>query len=136
MGCGQLENINWILKRKREIGNLYYKKLKDNKEILLQKNKTSYAKNIYWVFGILLKKNSSFNREKIMKKLYKYKIETRPFFLSMNKQKIFRKLKLFKKSKMPNSEYLSKNGFYIPSGLGLKNYQINYIANTLQKILN
>ena len=71
-----------------------------------------------------------------MKKLYKYKIETRPFFLSMNKQKIFRKLKLFKKSKMPNSEYLSKNGFYIPSGLGLKNYQINYIANTLQKILN
>ncbi len=136
LGCGQLENINWILKRKREIGNLYYKKLKDNKEILLQKNKTSYAKNIYWVFGILLKKNSSFNREKIMKKLYKYKIETRPFFLSMNKQKIFRKLKLFKKSKMPNSEYLSKNGFYIPSGLGLKNYQINYIANTLQKILN
>ena len=136
LGCGQLENINWILKRKREIGNLYYKKLKDNKKILLQKNKTSYAKNIYWVFGILLKKNSSFNREKIMKKLYKYKIETRPFFLSMNKQKIFRKLKLFKKSKMPNSEYLSKNGFYIPSGLGLKNYQINYIANTLQKILN
>ena len=136
LGYGQLENINWILKRKREIGNLYYKKLKDNKKILLQKNKTSYAKNIYWVFGILLKKNSSFNREKIMKKLYKYKIETRPFFLSMNKQKIFRKLKLFKKSKMPNSEYLSKNGFYIPSGLGLKNYQINYIANTLQKILN
>ncbi len=136
LGCGQLENINWILKRKREIGNLYYKKLKDNKKILLQKNKTSYAKNIYWVFGILLKKNSSFNRETIMKKLYKYKIETRPFFLSMNKQKIFRKLKLFKKSKMPNSEYLSKNGFYIPSGLGLKNYQINYIANTLQKILN
>ena len=42
LGYGQLENINWILKRKREIGNLYYKKLKDNKKILLQKNKTTY----------------------------------------------------------------------------------------------
>ena len=32
-----------------------------------------------------------------MKKLLKYKIDTRPFFLSMNKQKIFKKMKLFSK---------------------------------------
>lgn len=136
LGCGQLKKINWIIKRKREIGNLYYSKLKNNKNFILQKNKTSYSKNIYWVFGILLKKKSKFSRDDIMKKLRKLNIDTRPFFLSMNKQKIFRKLKIFKKVKMPNSENLSKNGFYLPSGLGIKNTEINYITKSLLKIFN
>ena len=71
-----------------------------------------------------------------MKQLLKLNIDTRPFFLSMNKQKIFKKLKIFKNIKMPNAEYLSKNGFYLPSGLGIKNYEIKYIAKTLLNILN
>ena len=58
LGCGQLKSINKIVKRKREIGNLYYKHLKRNKHLLFQENKNSYSKNIYWVFGVLLKKNS------------------------------------------------------------------------------
>jgi perosamine synthetase len=70
-----------------------------------------------------------------MKKLLKNKIDTRPFFLSMNKQKIFKKMKLFKKNKMPNSNYLSKNGLYLPSGLALKNNEIKYICNVVNKIL-
>ena len=30
---------------------------------------------------------------------------------------------------------LSKNGFYLPSGLGISNSEIDYVANTLLKIL-
>ena len=55
LGCGQLKNIKWIIRRKREIGNRYYKKLKHCKNIILQTNTTLYAENIYWVFGIVLK---------------------------------------------------------------------------------
>ena len=36
LGCGQLKSINKIVKRKREIGNLYYKNLKRNKHLLFQ----------------------------------------------------------------------------------------------------
>ena len=136
LGCGQLRNISWIINRKRQIGNRYFDKLKDNKNIILQKNKTKYSKNIYWVFGILLKKNSKFSRDEVMKKLYQLNIDTRPFFLSMNKQKIFKKLKIFKRVKMPNAENLSKNGFYLPSGLGIKNSEIDYIIKCVSKILN
>ena len=136
LGCGQLKNIKKIIQRKREIGNLYYNNLKKNKQIILQQNNTSYSKNIYWVFGILLKKNCKINRDQFMKKLLKKNIDTRPFFLSMNKQKIFKKMKLFKKDKMINSEYLSKNGFYVPSGLALKNNEIKYICKWINKILN
>tara|TARA_Y100000996_G_C22405991_1_gene595138 strand:- start:357 stop:788 length:432 start_codon:yes stop_codon:yes gene_type:complete len=136
MGCGQLKNIKWIIKRKREIGNLYYKSLKNNKNIILQKNSTKYAQNIYWVFGVLLKNNIAISKKEMMKKLLRKKIGTRPFFLSMNKQKIYKKLGLFKNIKMPNSEYLSKNGFYLPSGIGIKNQEINYIIKNLLKILS
>ena len=65
LGCGQLRNINWIKNRKREIGNKYYNILKNNKKIILQKNKVKYAKNIYWVFGILLKKNTNYLETKL-----------------------------------------------------------------------
>ena len=71
-----------------------------------------------------------------MKKLLEYKIDTRPFFLSMNKQKIFKKMKLFTGDKMPNSEYLSNNGLYVPSGLGISNQEIMFVCKTLNKILN
>ena len=133
IGCGQLKNIKKIIKRKREIGNLYFEKLKNNKNLLLQENINSYSKNIYWVFGILIRNNKKFKRNKMMKKLLKYGVDTRPFFLSMNKQKIFKKMKLFKSDKMKNSEYLSNNGFYVPSGLALKNNEVNYICNLINK---
>ena len=136
LGCGQLKNIKTIIKRKREIGNLYYRYLKHNKKLLLQENSNSYSNNIYWVFGILLKKNLKISRNTIMKKLLGYNIDTRPFFLSMNKQKIFKQKKIFKNIKMPNSEYLSDNGFYVPSGLGISNKEIKYVCFTLNKILN
>ena len=117
LGLGQLRNINWIVKRKRKIGSIYHNLLKNNDKIILQTKQTSYSNNIYWVFGILLRKNTKISRDNVMKKLLKLNIDTRPFFLSMNKQKIFKKLKIFKNIKMPNSENLSSNGFYLPSGL-------------------
>ena len=54
----------------------------------------------------------------------------------MNKQKIFKNMKLFKNSKVNNSEYLSKNGFYLPSGLGINDKDIDFVAKSLLKILN
>tara|TARA_B100001939_G_scaffold345161_1_gene361104 strand:- start:73 stop:1206 length:1134 start_codon:yes stop_codon:yes gene_type:complete len=136
LGCGQLKNINKIIKKKREIGNMYYKYLKDNNSFILQTNKTKYSKNIYWVFGILLNRNSKYTRDEVMKKLLKYRIDTRPFFLSMNQQKIFKKLGYFKNKSMKNSEYISKNGFYVPSGLGISKSDIRYVCSVLNKIFN
>ena len=54
IGLGQLQNINWIVKRKREIGKRYIDKLRNNKNIIIQKRKNNYSENIFWVFGIRL----------------------------------------------------------------------------------
>ena len=71
-----------------------------------------------------------------MNKLIKNKIQTRSFFYPMHKQNIFKKMKIFSKKKLyPNSEYLHKNGFYLPSGLGIKNFEIDYVCKTLNRII-
>ena len=137
LGCGQLKNINKIIKRKREIGIRYNSILKNCNKIFTQPNKLKYSKNIFWVFGVLIKKNMKFSRDKIVNKLNKKNIQTRNFFYPMHKQKIFKKMKVFSKSKKyKNSEYLSSNGFYLPSGLGITNQEIDYVGNTLLKILD
>ncbi len=136
IGCGQLENISWILKRKREIGKRYTSKLNTNTNIFIQPIKNDFADNIYWVFGVVIKPSSRIKKDYIIKKLLQKKIQTRPFFHPMHKQKVFLRMKVFsRKLKFPNAEYLSDNGFYLPSGIGIKNYEIDYVCGTLNRIL-
>jgi len=135
MGCGQLKNISWIIKRKREIGKRYNSLLKDNNKIIIQPIKNNFSENIFWVFGVVIKSSTKTKRDIVIKKLMEKKIQTRTFFYPMHKQKIFKKMKIFtKKEKYPNAEYLSLNGFYLPSGLGIKNHEIDYVSETLNKI--
>ncbi len=135
MGISQLKKINKLVKRKREIGKLYYKYLKKNKQIQIQNLSNKYSRNIFWVFGILLKPSKKYSRDKVVKKLLKNNIQTRNFFYPMHKQKIFKRMKIFNKnSKFPHSEHLSRNGFYLPSGLGIKNSEIIYTCKILNRI--
>ena len=133
LGLSQIKRIKKIIKRKIEIGNIYYNALRNSENIFIQPNKKKYAPNVYWVFGILLKKKLNGKKNLIQKKLLKNNIETRPFFWPMHKQEVFKAMGLFKGESYPVAENLSKNGFYLPSGLGLKNSQINYIINELKK---
>ena len=56
LGLSQIKRIKKIIKRKIEIGNIYYNAFKNSENIFIQPNKKEYASNVYWVFGILLKK--------------------------------------------------------------------------------
>ena len=135
LGLNQLKRINNIIKKKRQIGNFYFENLKKNENIMIQPKEISYAKNIYWVFGIIIKKNGKYLRSNVQNKLLKKGIETRRFFWPMHKQKIFKKMKIFRNGSYPVSEFMSENGFYIPSGLNLKIRELKYITETINKIL-
>ena len=80
LGLNQLKRINNIIKKKRQIGNFYFENLKKNENIMIQPKEISYAKNIYWVFGIIIKKNGKYLRSNVQNKLLKKGIETRRFF--------------------------------------------------------
>ena len=135
LGLSQLKRIDRIVKKKHEIGNYYYKHFKDIKNIILQPNKLSYCKNIYWVFGIVIKKNNKNNIKEVIKKLSSRNIGTRPFFWPMHKQDAFKSKGYFKNVNLPNSEFISKNGFYLPSGLGLTLKELKFVKDTVISVL-
>ena len=135
LGLNQLKRIDKIIKKKREIGNYFYNNLKNNKNIIIQKPSLNYCKNIYWIFGIIIKNSNKKNTQKVKKKLLALGIETRDFFWPMNKQNIYKKMDLFKGQNFPVAEYLANNGFYIPSGLGLKKSEMIKICKCVNKIL-
>ena len=136
VGLAQLEKLNSFILKKRKIGQIYNKNLSSIKSFDIPLEKTKYAKNIYWVYGILLKKNSTISIEKLIKKLKFYKIETRNFFFPLHKQPVLKKMGYFKRTKLPVSEYLSKNGIYLPSGLSLTLTQQNYVIKSIKKIFS
>ena len=134
LGLAQLENLSSFVKKKRFIGNFYNKHLKDCKGIMLPLEKTNYAKNIYWVYGILIK-DKKISIKKLTRELERKGIETRPFFWPLNKQPVLKRMGYFKNLKLPNAEYLANQGFYIPSGLSLTKIQQKYVVEVFKKII-
>ena len=136
LGIAQLKQLTKFIKIKKRVGKYYFKKLSHLKSVYNPINKTKYCDNVYWVYGLVLKKNSQYNLEKIRKKLFKRGIETRNFFWPLNKQPILKKMGYFKNQKFPVSEYISKHGFYIPSGLGLKKKDQDYVIKIICELLD
>tara|TARA_B100000579_G_scaffold297673_1_gene247714 strand:- start:13076 stop:14200 length:1125 start_codon:yes stop_codon:yes gene_type:complete len=134
LGIAQLEKLDESLEKKIWIGKKYLEFLKEVKTIQLPVEELSYAKNIFWVFGLVIK-NDLHNTKNIINNLRKMGIGTRPFFHPIHKQPVFIKKGLFKNVKKPNSELIGLNGFYIPSGLKINLEQIEYVANTLKEML-
>ena len=133
VGMAQFEKLDTFIKKKREIGKLYNSLFKKFNFFDTQPDKLDYAKNIYWVYGIVLKKKYLSFKEIIIRELKKSGIETRPFFYPLHLQPILKK-KISINGRYPNEENLYKSGFYIPSGLGLKNIEIRYVAKTMIKL--
>jgi perosamine synthetase len=132
LGLAQLENISRHITRKREIGALYVSKLKGISGFQLPLATVSYAENIYWVFGLVADSEEACS--KTVQFLQESGIGTRPFFWCMHEQPVFQKMGLFKNEKYPHAEKLARNGFYLPSGLGLTDEQIIRVSNILNTI--
>jgi len=134
LGISQLKRLNSTVKKKMLIGKYYFKKLSKNKNLYMTPPKISYSENIYWVVGLVIK-NKKILASKIIKKLNSYGIGARPFFWPMHEQKILKKMKIFLNKKYPNSSYLGRYGFYIPSYVKISNSQMNYVISIINKLL-
>ena len=134
VGIAQLEKLDYFIKKKKWIGDQYNKLLANVEAFELPLKSTHYADNIYWVYGILLNRSSKLNAKTAIQRLNKLGIGCRPFFFPMHKQPVLKKLSFYKGEKYPNSERISKFGFYIPSGLGLNLLKIKKVSKAIKKI--
>lgn len=132
LGLAQLEQIDKFLVLKRSMGFAYQKELAflKDKGYQLPLEKIEYANNIYWVFAIIAPTEKE--KEQIVDYLAEHKIGTRPFFWCIHEQPVFKKMGLFNGESYPIAEKLARNGFYLPSGLGLKEEELLIVANHIK----
>lgn len=133
VGLAQLEQLDTFISRKRAIGAAYEERLADLDCFDRAPVSTNYADNIYWVFGLVVRPSAKRTQAEIVSALAKRKIGTRPFFWPMHRQPVFEKMGLFVGEHHPVSEHIGANGFYLPSGLGLADGDIDEVADAVRE---
>ena len=135
LGVAQLERLDEFVDIKRHMGARYTEVLTGTPGIQLPLAHTSYADNIYWVYGMVLEDSVPFDAKEAMARLGKLGIGTRPFFWSMHEQPVFRKMGLFAGESHQVAERIARRGFYIPSGMALTDEQMVRSAAAVKEIL-
>jgi perosamine synthetase len=137
IALAQLEQIEDFIKARRQNAFKYQKLLADVPGITFPAEK-EWAKNVYWMFGILINKEEfGTSKEVLMKDLYEMGVETRSFFYGMNQQPAFNKEPYKISNNKENfhvSRMLSKRGLYLPSSSDLKEKEIIKIVNSIKRI--
>lgn len=133
LGVAQLENIKKFIKKKGWLVKQYTGGLSKIPYFILPKPPEN-TKYICWMYPIVLRKKSPVSKKKLQQYLKQNGIETREYFIPLHRQPILKKLKLVASDKYPVSDYLWRNGFYIPSGLAITKKQVDFVVQTFHHL--
>jgi perosamine synthetase len=135
LGVAQLGRMEQIISRKRWIGREYNNRLSGLKGLQLPVEE-SWARNVYWMYGIVLSEETGIDATVVAQRLKQRGIETRPFFLGLHEQPVFHRNGLFLHERYPIAERIALQGLYLPSGLALTPEQLNQACDAVGEALS
>jgi perosamine synthetase len=135
IGLAQVEGIDARVQRKRAMGRRYNELLARIDGLHLPVE-MAYAKNVYWMYGVVLDATLGFDAAAFAQRLLRRGIATRPFFLGMHEQPVLRDRGLFAGERYPVTERIARQGLYLPSGLTLTDVQIERVAAAVRAELS
>jgi perosamine synthetase len=134
LGVAQLERIDEIVARKREVAAMYTSGL-SNVDGLQLPAEAPWAKSVYWMYGLVLDEATGLDAVAFAGRLRERGVDTRPFFLGMHEQPALHELGLFRGESYPVAERLARQGLYLPSGLALTDEQVARVCTAVQETL-
>lgn len=134
LGIPQVARMEDIVARKRAMAAAYTRGLRDVAGIALPVEEP-WAKSVFWMYGLVVDPETGLDAEALAKRLADRGVETRPFFLGLHEQPVFRKLGWSTIQEFPVAERLARQGLYLPSGLGLRPEQIDQVIDAVRKSL-
>lgn len=134
LGCAQLEGIEEAIENRRRVARLYTERLLDVGEIQLPVEK-KYARNVYWMYHIVLRGFDWQCRDLVMQLLSERGIETRPSFIPYNLQDTFIRDRLTRPDLCPVANRIAAAGFYLPTSALLTEDEISCVASHLKDVL-
>lgn len=126
LGVAQLLKLNEFIRRKRENARLYSSLLNKTNGITLPPEMT-WAKNIYWMYTILIEDSFGEDKATVVKRLEAKGVETRPLFYPIHLMPPYRM-----RRKFHAAEELSRKGICLPSGVKLSSKDASFVVDSLR----
>ena len=137
VGLAQLERIEELIAKKRQIFEWYKRRLGAVSELTLNAE-PSGTKNTYWMVTVLIDDKQSRSKTDWMGLLAEHGIDTRPFFHPLSSLPAYAGNPHAKTAAERNvhSYRVSRCGINLPSGLNLAEDDVHYVCQTLVAHLN
>ncbi|MBF0267996.1 MAG: DegT/DnrJ/EryC1/StrS family aminotransferase [Alphaproteobacteria bacterium] len=135
LGVAQLGRIDRILERKAWLGRSYAEGLSGIEGLQLPVER-AWAKNVWWMFGVVLDDGIPFDASAFAEKLKNLGVDTRPFFQGMHLQPALLDRGLFEGESYPVTERISRRGLYLPSGLKMTQDQMRAVCSAVREALS
>jgi len=134
IGHAQFQKIEKVIARKRAIAKYYSERLAGLDGLQLPVEKP-YARNVFWMYHVVLTRHNKGRREEVMRRLAEVGIDTRETFIPYNLQDCFIQQGLAHPAACPNANEVAYAGFYLPSGAGLTDAELDYVAAQFIEIM-
>ncbi len=135
IGLAQVERVDATVTRKREIARAYSCGLQAVSELQLPVELPG-VKNVYWMYGVVLRDGMDMDATAFAKELARRGVDTRPFFVGMHQQPVFRRMGLFCDETYPVTERLSERGLYLPSGTALTMEDVEVVCRAVREVFS
>ena len=132
LGLGQMSHIGDFLQKKQWMAERYTKGLQNIPGLRLPVTRT-WAKNVHWMYAVLVEDAFGMTRDAFRAELKKCGIDTRDFFTSCAAQPAIRALGPTQ-GPFPVTEDIAERGLYLPSGLALTEEQIAAVIAAIHAI--
>ena len=134
IGQAQVERIDDTVARKRHIGARYLEELASVPGIRMQTERP-WARSVWWMNGLVLDPSTGHTATTLARSLAELGVETRPFFLGMDRQPALRARGWFEGESYPVSDELAEMGLYLPSGGALTEEQQGTVISAVKQVL-
>lgn len=128
LGLAQLERIASFVKKKRKIFDWYFKRLADIDGLSFNVERPGTMSN-KTMSSLVLDNDFGISRDTLIHTLRQKRIDTRPFFYPISM------FPMYKEAKTPIAHRVGVNGINLPSGILLKEEEVDYVASTIRRIL-
>ncbi len=126
MGVAQMELLPSFIKRKKEIDALYKKELEGVGDIRFQKVENDVDPNC-WLFTIMTEK-----QKEVLKVLNDNKMQSRPFWVPMNKLKMFKDDVYYNNN--DKSDYIYQRCLSIPCSTYITDEEVKAVAEEIRSV--
>jgi len=128
IGLAQLENIDDHIALRQRVAGWYQEFLGDLADVFSPQQITPGAKNVWWMYSLLLTEKAKISRDELMQALMDDGIETRPLFYPMHIMPAFHD----EHANCPVAEDISARGINLPTHALLTRENVEFISSRLK----